>query len=115
MSESAGKFGKRFPKRETIKGIRLVTIPLADYADLLDCKRQLAERIISHEQVMSPKKSKVERNPEMAVFLSQHFGLLPMGEILRRCRRQFGKANTPSQSGAYRYWERLRKAASKRP
>ena len=102
----------RYPKRETIKGVRLITIPLRDYVDLLDCKRQLAERVISHEQVMSPRRSRVERNPEVAVFLAQNFGLLPMDEILRRCRRQFGKAVTPSSTAAYRYWEKLRKAAS---
>jgi hypothetical protein len=102
-------------RHSIVAGVPLVTIPLSDYASLLDCKRQLAERAISHDQVMSPARSVIERNPEVAVFLAQNFGLKSMETILRLCRRQFGKDRTPSRSAAYRYWERLRKEASKRP
>lgn len=101
--------------KSIVAGVSLVTIPLSDYADLLDCKRQLAERAISHDQVMSPARSRIERNPEVAVFLAQNFGLAPMKEILRRCRREFGRSSTPSQSAAYRYWAKLRKEASNEP
>lgn len=95
--------------RRKLAGFDLVTIPLADYVDLLACKRQLSEASISHRQFGKPSRAMVDRNPEVAVFLVQKFGLLPMREILRQCRRRFGKAATPSQSTAYRYWQAVRR------
>lgn len=102
-------------KRSVVSGVEVVTIPLRDYADLLDSKRQLAERVISHDQVISPRRTKIERNPEVAVFLVEKFGLMPVKDALRLCRRKFGKAATPSLSAAYRYWDRVRKEASNEP
>lgn len=100
------------PKLDVISGVKVVTIPLRHYAELLESKRKLAERAVSEKQVMLPYRSKIERNPEVAVFLVEKFGLMPVKDALRLCRREFGKAATPSLSAAYRYWDRVRKEAS---
>lgn len=104
-----------FPIAARIAGVDVVTIPISEYARLLAADRNLAIQAVSHGQLMSPKRSVIERNPEVAVFLAQKFGLLPMKDILRHCRREFGRQRTPSQSTAYRYWQKLRKAASNIP
>lgn len=98
-----------------ISGIEVVTIPLADYAALLDCRRKLLETELSIEQFVTGRRSVVDRNPEVAVYLAQNFGLVSMKELLRECRRKFGGSRTPSQSAAYRYWATVRKKSSKKP
>lgn len=102
-------------KSRVISGVEVVTIPLQDYADLLDSKRQLAERAIRDRRVMSPRRSKIERNPEVAIFLADKFGSMSVKDALRLCLRKFGKAATPSPSAAYRYWDRIRKEALNAP
>ncbi|WP_139812537.1 hypothetical protein [Ensifer aridi] len=102
----------RQPQITTIAGVQVVTIPLEHYAELLDCKRMLSERAISHDQLLSPRRSRIERNPEVAVYLAQNFGLLPMGELLRKCRRRFGTPRTPSIAAAYRYWQKIKREAA---
>lgn len=98
-------------KRQTLGGVEVVTIPLCDYEDLLSAKRLLAETCIDVTQFVEPKRSLISRHPEVASFLTQKFGKLPMAEILRQCRRRFGKHATPSKSAAYSYWQSLRRKA----
>lgn len=106
---------KRNPKplRRTIAGVDLVTIPIADYAALLSCKQQLKETQLSVDQFVNGRRSTVDRNPEVAIFLSENFGIMPMKELLQKCKRKFGKERTPSLAAAYRYWQRVRGRASK--
>lgn len=96
-----------------VEGIELVTIPLADYVHLVRCKQRLMESQISHEQLLKPVQGSIEYNPEVATFLAMRFGVKPMKVILKECRRRFGKGMTPSQSAAYRYWQKLRNEAVK--
>lgn len=106
--------GDAKPRRRTVAGVEVVTIPLADYAALLDCKRELQETELTIQQFVTGRKSVIDRNPEVAVYLAQNFGLVPMKDLLQACSRRFGRARTPSQSAAYRYWATVRKKSSKR-
>ena len=95
-------------ERITVSGVDLVMIPAAEYAALLEAKARLSEISFNHQQLSTPRKGVIDRNPEVAVFLAQRFGLRPMGALLRECKRTYGAKRTPSRSAAYRYWERLR-------
>ena len=110
--EISGLGGIDIPSGE-ISGVEVVTIPLADYAGLLDCKRRLQETELTIEQFVAGRKSIIDRNPEVAVYLVQNFGLVPMNDILRACKRKFSRSRTPSKSAAYRYWATVRKKSSK--
>jgi hypothetical protein len=92
----------------TISGIAVVTIPADDYARLLDQSRQLAEWHVNNQQLIKPSRSSINRDPEVAVFLANGFGLKPVASLLKECKKRFGAARTPSQNSAYRYWESLR-------
>lgn len=100
-------------RKETISGVELVTIPVSHYAELLDYRRRFEEREISHNQFERPSRSRLDRNPEVAVFLIQRLGLEPIKDILRNCRRTFGAARTPSRTAIYRYWQKLQIEARK--
>lgn len=97
------------PLTAKISGVEVVTIPLSDYADLLACKRDLAIRIINHANFHKSPRSMIERNPEVAVFIAQRLGIDPVSEIVKACRRKFGKAHTPSPQSVYRYWMKIRR------
>ena len=101
------------PIYTSINGIEVVTIPMSDYVELLDCRRRLGEITINHDQLFRPRRSMIERNPDVALFLAQNFGMKPVRVILQDCRRRFGRKRTPSLKSAYRYWERVRKEALK--
>lgn len=92
----------------TIEGVDVVTIPLKDYAALLACRRELAEKTLNLNCLHQGHRSVIERNPEVAVFLMQRLGLQPMPVILKACRKEFGRQRTPSRSAAYRFWMKVR-------
>lgn len=92
----------------TISGIAVVTIPADDYARLLDESRQLAEWHVNHNQLIRPSRSTISRDPEVAIFLANGFGLKPVASLLKECKKTFGTARTPSLKAAYRYWESIR-------
>lgn len=96
------------PSIHTLSGVELVTIPAADYADLLDCKRQLAEFKVRQRGFESPPRSRIERDPEVAIFIADRLGQATSENILAECRVRFGAARTPSRSATQRYWSRLR-------
>ena len=112
---SQGNFEEDFkpPLMATIEGVEVVTIPLADYKALLSARRIASEHALDKMQLSVPRRGVIERNPEVAVFLAQRFGLKPVKVILRECKRRFGSARTPSKSVAYRYWLSLRKGGEK--
>lgn len=93
---------------QTIEGVAVVTIPLSDYRDLLKCRKLLSMKEISHSQLQRPARSSIERNPEVAVFLTMRFGLMPMHQILKECKKEFGAKLTPSRQAGYRYWDKVR-------
>ncbi len=94
-------------------GGALVTIPVADYAELLECRRLSAERTISHDQFSRPSRSTIARDTEVAVFLTQRYGIMPMDRLLRECRRRFGGARRPSRTAAYAHWKKVRRDTAK--
>lgn len=85
-----------------------VTIPVAEYIRLTDESRQLAEWHLNNRQLIKPSRSLITRDPEVAVFLANGFGLKSVARLLKECKKNFGAARTPSATSAYRYWEALR-------
>ncbi len=92
----------------------IVTIPLAEYRDLLKCRRLLAEAGFRRRSFEKPARSMIERDPEVAVFIANRLGTWPATEIRDLCARAFGPVRTPSVKSIYRYWDRL-KASQKSP
>jgi hypothetical protein len=85
-----------------------VTILLADYTALLDCRRRLAEHEARLRVFNDVSRSPIVRDLEVAAYLASRFGLAPVNLILQECCALFGVKRTPSKSAAYRYWVRLR-------
>ncbi len=83
------------PLYATISGVAVVTIPAEHYAELLDCKRRLGETTLSNNIFLHPCRSRIERDAEVANFLAHRVGLAPLSEVLRQCKREFGKQRTP--------------------
>lgn len=108
MPEGAGS--ARFPISATIAGVKVVTIPLADYAKLLDDRRRLAETGAGSRARagLKPNRSPIERDPEVAAFLAERFERIDVSAALRQCHDRFGGARTPSRTSAFRYRDRLR-------
>ncbi len=97
-----------FPLAATIAGVEVVTIPISDYRDLLDCRRQLAEMRVRANPKMHTARSPLDCDPEIGTFLAERFGRMPVGRALDECRARFGQARTPSRSAGYRLWDRVR-------
>jgi hypothetical protein len=95
-------------RKRLISGIEVVTIPLSDYAALLKSKRDLAESAISAEQLVKPRRGRIDRDPEIAVYLALNLGLKSVKLLRKDCQRKFGASRTPSVQAIYRHWERLR-------
>ncbi|MGC4409202.1 hypothetical protein D4A92_00245 [Rhizobium rosettiformans] len=89
----------------------LVTIPLIDYQALLKARLDLEQSCISFKQLSKPRRSTIERDPEVAVFISMKLGHFTVREIEKAVRREFGGSRTPSRQAIYRYWTRLRREA----
>lgn len=101
MTDDAAK-----PAVVTISGVEVVTIPLAHYAELLNCQRQLAAPDRPSIQLPADSRSRIERDPEVATFLMQHLGRMRQSEIITACRERFGTDRTPSQASMSRFWHR---------
>ena len=89
-------------------GNDLVTIPVAEYRSLLDCRRKLAESEARERAFKTASRSPIERDPEVAAFLASRFGLATVKLIREECVALFGPARAPHRSAIYRYWFRLR-------
>jgi hypothetical protein len=92
----------------TVAGVEIVTIPMVEYAGLLDCRRRLAEFEARERAFKTASKSPIERDPEVAAFLASRFGLATVAVIREECIALFGTSRTPTKSSIYRYWSRLR-------
>lgn len=65
----------------------------------------------SLQNVVEPgSRSAFQNDAEVAKFLAERFGKVPMKPLLEACKQKFGKRRTPSQQAAYRYWRKLRDA-----
>lgn len=105
---------KMFPISATIAGIAVVTIPLRDYAELLECRRRDQTRAPTKppRRWDVPPRSPLERDAEVATFFSERFGTMDVLDIVEECRNRFGVERTPSRTAAYYFWRRLRDHAS---
>lgn len=101
---------EQFPVHATIAGVAVVTIPLADYADLLDRKERLA-KLGKGEHYSLPPRSPIEADADVKAFFMERLGKANVYDLLRDCRARFGTARTPSKSATYRFWQRLRQNA----
>jgi hypothetical protein len=94
--------------RQDVAGVPVVTITVAEYADLLNCRRQLAELGMRERTFNAVSRSPIERDPEVAVFIAERLGSKYLREIREECAKQFGRRRTPSMSAIHRFWLRLR-------
>lgn len=90
------------PDREAVGGVQVVTIPLADYAELLAAKERL-ERLKLPKLTRLPA-SPIERRPEVRDFILERFGKMKDVEIIAKCKETFGWA--PSTSAIDRFFHR---------
>jgi len=90
-----------------IGGVEVVTIPLAHYAELLDCQRRLAVAGISRQRFAADPRSRVDRDPQVPAFLVDCLGTMLLKDAAPRCLERFGEARTPGRSTIQRYWQRL--------
>lgn len=61
---------------------------------------------------LHPRRSRIENDREIAVFLVERFGLLSLEEIVREGRARFGSDRVPSRSSIHRFWMRLRRSVA---
>ena len=95
------------PEVATIAGVEVVTIPLAHYTELLDCQRQLAASRVSPERFRADVRSRVDRDPEVATFLTECLGRMLLKDAYSACVARFGSDRAPSRATIARYWDRL--------
>jgi len=98
-----------FPLAATIAGVEVVTIPLSDYREMLDARHRLAELRVRDDPRFRVAHSPIDRDSEIATFLAEQFGRVPVVQALDECRARFGSVRTPSRSAAYRFWTRMRR------
>ena len=96
-----------FPVHATIAGVAVVTIPISEYADLLEKKARLV-RLDKADRYAVPSRSPIEKDKTVRDFFMERLGKVAMVQIISDCKEHFGKARTPSKSAAYAFWKRLR-------
>lgn len=105
--QSASQGDKRTPTVAIIAGVKVVTIPLADYAELLDCRRRLAavRDKPGHGRKRYMRLSRIERDAEVRTFIDEHLalGTWPVEEIRAAIVSTFGQLRAPSRSALNRY------------
>jgi len=99
----------QFPLTATIAGIAVVTIPLAEYAALLECRQRVGARNEAAKRYAVPPRAPIEKDAEVRAFFEKRLGKMDMLAILADCRQQFGPKRTPSRTAAYDFWGRLRR------
>lgn len=96
----------QLPPTSVIDGIEVVTIPVAVYAELLDCQRRLDVGRVGRTR--GALRSPITRDPAVASFLVESFGRLRLRQTHAACKERFGADRTPSLSAIDRFWGRLR-------
>jgi hypothetical protein len=89
----------------TVEGVPVVTIPLAEYAELLETRRRFEALHPSTPQPLP--RSPIEVNAEISAYIDARLGKMHIHEIAEACRQQFGN-RAPSKSAIHRYWQRRR-------
>lgn len=101
------------PVRRAIEGVELVTIPLDHYAELLSCRRLVAENNL---RLRAPPGApgRVDRDPEVATFLIENFAGRSLRDVYSLCVEQFGPERAPSRSSIQRFRDRVARPARSR-
>lgn len=69
---------------------------------------------ISPQRFNADLRSRIDRDPEVASFLTECFGRMLLKEAVTACREQFGEKRAPPQSTIQRFWARLRETPGHR-
>lgn len=96
------------PLINNVSGIPVVTVPLSDYAQLLDCKRQIESAFWKGMLDEKGQAGLFTRDPEVAVFVATRFGLMTAREISSEVARIFGEERAPLVETIKRFWMRMR-------
>lgn len=99
--------------RNSLSGVDLVTIPVDEYAHFLEYKKRLSEASLGLQAFAKASRSPIERDPEVATFLTERLGKMHVDKMLSECLERYGWKRTPSRSALYAFWKRLRERALK--
>lgn len=95
------------PLRATIAGVDVVTIPLDHYAELLVCRRLVAENDLRSRPAWGAA-GRIDRDPELATFLIENLPGRSLKAVYSLTVERFGAGRAPSRSSIQRFRERLR-------
>lgn len=102
----------RKPTKRTVAGVvEAVTIPAAEYAELLRCRRQFRRLKLLQSRFQRRRRIPIEADLEVALFIADRVGKLNAPAIMAECIATFGAARTPSRSAFYRIAGRIRELA----
>lgn len=90
-------------------GVPIVTIPLADYCELLDCQRQFHAALGRNAIEDNGESTLFARDPEVAVFVVSRFGIMTAREIVEAVKAEYGEDRAPLIIYVNRLWVRMRK------
>ena len=89
--------------RASLRGVEVVTIPLAEYSALLADHEELA-RILAQRSKGLPR-SPIDRDPDLKAFIQERLGKMEISEIAAACAAKFGQ-KAPSRSAIHRFLHR---------
>ena len=93
-------------KTQLLSSVETVTIPAAEYAELL-----AAARLVKAGKRRFPR-SPIDARPELRAFIAERLGKMPYARIVVECRKVFGDA-APSKSSIDRFAARYAMETSK--
>jgi hypothetical protein len=91
----------------TVGDVAMVTIPLAEYEELLTARRRCGEPQAT-ASVPLFRRPWWEIDKEVADFVRSTFGKMPLGNMPAAVADRFSLERTPSKSGIFRYMNVLR-------
>ena len=83
-----------------------VTIPAAEYDDLVACKARLIVIEMVRARGLRSSRSPIDRDPDLALFLRERLVGGTIREVHEACLAGFGAARTPSRSAIDRFRHR---------
>jgi len=90
-------------------GVPIVTIPLADYCELLDNQRRYQVALDRNAIEDDGESTLFARDPEVAVFVVSRFGIMTAREIVEAVKAEYGEDRAPLMISVTRFWVRMRK------
>lgn len=87
--------------RSKVGDLQVITIPLTDYASLLDAQKRLLALTVRKFP-----RSPIDRDPILASFIRDRIGRMELTQIISDCVSEFGKS--PSRSAISRFSMRIR-------